>query len=83
MMWLQVWLVLGFCTMAEEEPKDPRPEIEEQCKPGCVSFLKEYEACVERIQAKVGGHCTGQYFDYYKCIDTCAAPKVFQKIKTK
>lgn len=67
--------------MADDEPQDPRAAIEEACKPGCSSYLKEYEACTERVKAKGDGHCSGQYFDFYHCIDKCAAPKVFSKIK--
>lgn len=26
-------------------------------------------------------HCTGQAFDYWKCIDKCVAPKLFAKLK--
>ena len=35
----------------------------------------EYEACVKRIESDTTGeaHCTGQYFDYFSCIDACAA----------
>jgi len=43
----------------------------------------EYEACAERIKKDTTGeaHCTGQYFDYWSCIDKCTAPKLFQKLK--
>jgi len=64
-----------------DEPVDPRPEIEEKCKPGCAKYWKEYEACAERVQQKGEGHCSGQYFDFYHCIDHCAAPKIFKTIK--
>ncbi|GBG32669.1 Cytochrome b-c1 complex subunit 6 [Hondaea fermentalgiana] len=64
-----------------DDPVDPRPEIEEACKPGCQKYWKEYEACAERVQAKGEGHCSGQYFDFYHCIDACAAPKVFKTVK--
>ena len=51
------------------EVVDPKPALEEKCAPKCASFLKEYDACVERVQAKGSGHCTGQSFDYLHCLD--------------
>lgn len=41
-----------------------------------------YEACVERIKSDTTGeaHCTGQYFDYWSCVDHCVAPKLFHKL---
>jgi len=64
-----------------DEPVDPRPAIEEACKPGCASYWKKYEECAARVQAKGEGHCSGQYFEFYHCIDHCAAPKIFKHIK--
>ena len=53
--------------MAEEEIVNPRPEIEEACRPQCVKALLAYEQCTTRIADDQGGednpHCTGQYFD--------------------
>ncbi|CAI5467246.1 unnamed protein product [Closterium sp. Yama58-4] len=70
-------------TMADDEPVDPKPEIEEGCRPKCVKQLLAYEACVKRIEGDETGekHCTGQYFDYWACIDKCAAPKIFSQLK--
>lgn len=33
------------------------------------------QACVKRIQGDESGHkhCTGQYFDYWSCIDKCVS----------
>ncbi|XP_022762099.1 cytochrome b-c1 complex subunit 6-like [Durio zibethinus] len=41
------------------------------------------QACVKRIQGDESGHkhCTGQYFDYWSCIDKCVAPSLFSKLK--
>ncbi|XRA98734.1 ubiquinol-cytochrome C reductase hinge protein [Pycnococcus provasolii] len=67
----------------EEDPVDTKPELEEQCKPKCAKFLVDYEACVDRIKSDTTGeaHCTGQYFDYWSCVDTCVAPKLFGKLQ--
>ncbi|KAH9532651.1 hypothetical protein CY35_18G009900, partial [Sphagnum magellanicum] len=62
---------------AEEEedlsPVDTKPECEESCKPRCVKQLLHYE---------VWKHCTGQYFDYWGCIDKCLSVSVLQSIST-
>ncbi|GMN59013.1 hypothetical protein TIFTF001_028116 [Ficus carica] len=59
--------------MADDEPVDPKKYLEEACKPKCVKPLLEYQACVKRIQGDESGHkhCTGQYFDYWSCVDKC------------
>ncbi|KAG5250729.1 cytochrome b-c1 complex [Salix suchowensis] len=68
---------------ADEEPVDPKKYLEESCKPKCVKPLLEYQACVKRIQDDETGHkhCTGQYFDYWSCVDKCVALKLFSKLK--
>ncbi|XLS73816.1 hypothetical protein HN51_030681 [Arachis hypogaea] len=68
---------------ADEEPVDQKRYLEESCKPKCVKALLEYQACVKRIQGDETGnkHCTGQYFDYWSCIDKCVAQKLFSKLK--
>jgi len=67
----------------EEEVVDPKAEIENGCKPKCVKHLLAYQACETRIEEDEDGqkHCTGQYFDYWGCVDKCAAPKLFRKLK--
>uniref|UniRef100_A0A0A0L6I2 Complex III subunit VI n=1 Tax=Cucumis sativus TaxID=3659 RepID=A0A0A0L6I2_CUCSA len=69
--------------LADEEPVDQKRYLEEACKPKCVKPLLEYQACVKRIQGDDSGHkhCTGQYFDYWSCIDKCVAPKLLTKLK--
>uniref|UniRef100_A0A0E0F2V6 Cytochrome b-c1 complex subunit 6 n=2 Tax=Oryza TaxID=4527 RepID=A0A0E0F2V6_9ORYZ len=70
-------------TTADEEPVDPKKYLEERCKPQCVKPLYEYEKCVKRVEKDDTGHkhCTGQYFDYWSCIDKCVAPKLLEKLK--
>eukprot|EP00871_Galdieria_phlegrea_P003533 jgi/Galph1/4180/GphlegSOOS_G2814.1 len=69
--------------MSEEEPVDKKPEIEESCKPHCSREWAEYRACVKRIENDTTGeaHCTGQYLDFWHCVDHCAAKKIFQTLK--
>ena len=67
----------------EEEVVDPKHNLEESCKPDCIKQLLEYQACAKRIKADSTGeaHCTGQYFDYWECIDKCVAPRLFAVLK--
>ncbi|URD88350.1 hypothetical protein MUK42_28678 [Musa troglodytarum] len=60
-------------TMADEELVDPKKYLEDSCKPKCARPLHTYQACVRRIKGDVSGHkhCTGQYFDYFSCVDNC------------
>ena len=64
-----------------DEGEDPKPAIEDACKPHCIKQLLAYQACVKRIQGVEGGHCTGQYFDYWHCVDKCTAPRLFSVLK--
>ncbi|XVF00758.1 hypothetical protein REPUB_Repub04eG0029100 [Reevesia pubescens] len=69
---------------ADEEPVDQKRYLEEQrCKPKCAKQLFLYQACVKRIQGDESGHkhCTGQYFDYWFCVDKCVASILFSKLK--
>ncbi|XP_020260523.1 cytochrome b-c1 complex subunit 6-like [Asparagus officinalis] len=69
--------------MADDEPVDQKKYLEERCKPVCVKPLFEYQACVKRIKDDETGHkhCTGQYFDYWSCVDKCVAEKLFKMLK--
>ncbi len=66
--------------MADEET-DPKAAIEEACKPDCIKPLLAYQQCVKRIEGRPEAHCTGQYFDYWHCVDKCAAPRLFSVLK--
>nr|GLL45567.1 uncharacterized protein LOC104102845 [Ipomoea trifida]GMC85358.1 cytochrome B-C1 complex subunit 6-like [Ipomoea batatas]GMD91623.1 cytochrome B-C1 complex subunit 6-like [Ipomoea batatas]GMD92855.1 cytochrome B-C1 complex subunit 6-like [Ipomoea batatas]GME12636.1 cytochrome B-C1 complex subunit 6-like [Ipomoea batatas] len=50
-----------------------------------INFNRPYisQACAKRIEGDESGHkhCTGQYFDYWHCIDKCVALKLFAKLK--
>ncbi|XP_074369360.1 cytochrome b-c1 complex subunit 6-1, mitochondrial-like [Apium graveolens] len=69
--------------MSDEEVVDQKKHFEEFCKPKCVKPLVEYQACMKRIQGDTTGekHCTGQYLDYWLCVDKCVAPKLFMELK--
>ncbi|CAA0831048.1 Ubiquinol-cytochrome C reductase hinge protein [Striga hermonthica] len=69
--------------LADYEPVDPKAELEDRCKAPCTRPLKEYQACFKRIEGDESGHkhCTGQYFDYWRCVDKCVATKLFSQLK--
>ncbi|KAI3445688.1 hypothetical protein Pfo_002353 [Paulownia fortunei] len=76
-------LISIVCPRADDEPVDPKRELEDRCKAPCTRPLKEYQACAKRIQGDESGHkhCTGQYFDYWRCVDKCVATKLFSYLK--
>lgn len=41
----------------------------------CINEHSVWQACVKRIEEDENGqkHCTGQYFDYWGCIDQCVS----------
>jgi len=67
----------------DEDPVDPRIEIEEACKPSCTKAWSEYEKCLERMKKDTTGeaHCTGQYLDFWHCLDKCSASKIWSRLK--
>lgn len=73
----------NFFAMADDEPVDEKKYFQHSCRPKCVRPLYNYRACVKRIQGDETGqkHCTGQYFDYWSCIDQCVAPRIFKSLK--
>ncbi|KAK1369713.1 Cytochrome b-c1 complex subunit 6 [Heracleum sosnowskyi] len=75
--------IIFLFSMAEEEPSDQKKYLEDSCQPKCVEPLLEYKACVQRIEGDDSGHkhCTGQYFDYWQCVDKCVAPKLLVTLK--
>ena len=59
-----------------------RDKIDETCKHHCSKAMKELEACTARVEAKfaaakpgdeITANCTGQYFDFWHCIDHCVS----------
>ena len=56
-------------------------QAEQACAPKCVTLDQIYQACVERVKGKEGKHCSGYKMDWIACIDKCAAPIYFPKLK--
>lgn len=64
-----------------DEPVDPKPALEKLCHEPCKPLWEDYKACGTRIAKKGDGECSAWYFDYWKCVDKCVAPKLFEKLK--
>ncbi|PWA86017.1 cytochrome b-c1 complex, subunit 6 [Artemisia annua] len=47
-------------------------------------FYNYLKGCVKRVQADETGHkhCTGQYFDYWQCVDKCHLTTYEMRFKT-
>jgi hypothetical protein len=52
-------------------------QVRETCKPSCSKLFDAYEDCAARFakNGPVDGKesCQYQYFDYWKCMDTCVS----------
>ena len=53
-------------------PTGSRPPTRPPYSPHCLQV---------RIAEKGAGSCEAWYFDLFKCIDKCTAPKLFAKLK--
>ncbi|KAH0611971.1 uncharacterized protein H6S33_010023 [Morchella sextelata] len=75
----------------EEEPQDPAPAITEECANSkeCRPYKHHYDECVERVTAAASEEnangpkedCVEEFFHVLHCATTCAAPKIFAKLK--
>ncbi|KAI6113438.1 Non-heme 11 kDa protein of cytochrome bc1 complex [Pisolithus croceorrhizus] len=67
-----------------EEPEDPHPIIREECKNAvkCAPLTRHFEHCQEKVssgQGHKGEDCVEELMMH--CVDACAAPKLFSKLK--
>ncbi len=67
-----------------DEVVDIKIVAEEAAKKKCNAQFEEYKKCELRITGEdgefiKGKHCTGFALEYWKCIDTHAAPVYFKK----
>ncbi|KAF9228184.1 hypothetical protein BS17DRAFT_793023 [Gyrodon lividus] len=67
-----------------EEPEDLHPIIRDECKNSakCVSLTRHFEHCQEKVSAGEGfkgEDCVEELMMH--CVDACAAPKLFSKLK--
>ncbi|KIY53061.1 Non-heme 11 kDa protein of cytochrome bc1 complex [Fistulina hepatica ATCC 64428] len=68
----------------EEEPEDVHPAIREECKQSakCRELTQHFEHCQERVESGggfKGEDCVEELMMH--CVDECAAPKLFSKLK--
>ncbi|KDE07541.1 hypothetical protein MVLG_02212 [Microbotryum lychnidis-dioicae p1A1 Lamole] len=70
----------------EEEPEDEAPAIRDACaeKP-CGTYKHHFDHCQKRVQAGQtlieGENCVEELFHLMHCVEDCAAPKIFAKLK--
>ncbi|KAL4573810.1 hypothetical protein LXL04_020629 [Taraxacum kok-saghyz] len=45
-------------------------------------FIYYQQECVKMVDADVSRHkhCTEEYFDYWRCVEKCVVPKLFEKL---
>ena len=68
----------------EEDLIDPADAIKEECKTShCQSAMDKLEACNDRVNSKPDTEetCYEEILDFYHCLDHCASPKTFSKLK--
>ncbi|THU80865.1 Non-heme 11 kDa protein of cytochrome bc1 complex [Dendrothele bispora CBS 962.96] len=68
----------------EEEPEDLHPQIREECQNSskCAALAKHFEHCQEKVsggEGYKGEDCVEELMMH--CVDDCAAPKLFSKLK--
>ena len=59
-------------------------EVEKACAAGCDKYLQGYKSCQARfnqLNGETEKDCSPQYLDFWHCVDECAAPKLFAKLK--
>eukprot|EP00325_Prymnesiales_sp_UTEX-LB-985_P025710 CAMPEP_0174718226 /NCGR_PEP_ID=MMETSP1094-20130205/28344_1 /TAXON_ID=156173 /ORGANISM="Chrysochromulina brevifilum, Strain UTEX LB 985" /LENGTH=78 /DNA_ID=CAMNT_0015918279 /DNA_START=12 /DNA_END=248 /DNA_ORIENTATION=+ len=70
----------GAYIPGEVESVDPKTELDAKCHHHCEAVWSAYKKCEERIEAKGAGQCSGQYMDYFRCIDHCSTKSLFKKL---
>ena len=70
------------CEEVEVEIVDPKEAIVEQCKETtCHHEVEHLQACAERVEGGANEKCVEEFFHLMHCVDGCAAPKLFSKLK--
>ncbi|SCV71097.1 BQ2448_2685 [Microbotryum intermedium] len=70
----------------EEEPEDEAPAIREACaEQKCATYKHHFDHCQKRVQDGQtlieGENCVEEMFHLMHCVEDCAAPKIFAKLK--
>ncbi|KAF9030361.1 Non-heme 11 kDa protein of cytochrome bc1 complex [Hymenopellis radicata] len=70
----------------EEEPEDIHPVIRDECRESskCKESAKHFSHCTSKVEAGQGfkgEDCVEELFHMMHCVEDCAAPKLFAKLK--
>jgi ubiquinol-cytochrome c reductase subunit 6 len=70
----------------EDEPElvDPAVEIKAHCtEEHCSKYKARLDECNDRVNSKTKTTetCLEEVMDFYHCVDHCAGPKIFAKLK--
>ncbi|KAJ2556033.1 ubiquinol--cytochrome-c reductase subunit 6 [Coemansia sp. RSA 1933] len=67
----------------EEEAEDHAPAIKEACSDSlaCKSLKHHYEECAARVDDGSKESCAEELLHFMHCVDQCAVPKIFEKLK--
>ncbi|KAJ1791839.1 ubiquinol--cytochrome-c reductase subunit 6 [Coemansia sp. RSA 2399] len=67
----------------EEEYEDHAPAIKEACGDtlSCKSLKHHYEECAARVDDGSKESCAEELLHFMHCVDQCAAPQIFDKLK--
>ncbi|KAJ2400909.1 ubiquinol--cytochrome-c reductase subunit 6 [Coemansia sp. RSA 2559] len=67
----------------EEEYEDHAPAIKEACGNtlSCKSLKHHYEECAARVDDGSKESCAEELLHFMHCVDQCAAPQIFDKLK--
>merc|ERR1711936_327730 len=68
----------------EEDLVDPAMEIKERCgEDNCIGAKTLLDECNARVtgKTKTTETCFEEILDFYHCVDSCAAPKIFTQLK--
>merc|ERR1711944_325327 len=68
----------------EEDLVDPAEEIKANCSSEkCQKYMDKLEECANRVQSKskTTETCYEEILDFYHCVDHCASPQTFSKLK--
>ncbi|KAJ1999711.1 ubiquinol--cytochrome-c reductase subunit 6, partial [Coemansia thaxteri] len=67
----------------EEEPVDPAVAIKEACGEtlACRSLKHHLDECAARVDDGAKESCAEEFLHFVHCVDKCAVPQIFAKLK--
>uniref|UniRef100_A0A914UPW4 Cytochrome b-c1 complex subunit 6 n=1 Tax=Plectus sambesii TaxID=2011161 RepID=A0A914UPW4_9BILA len=66
-----------------DEVVDPLPAAREECEHHCTKLKERLDECNNRVSSrtKTDENCHEEFIDFISCVDHCAMPKAFAKLK--